>query len=83
MTAPVPAPAKKRNTHHWKAIAKAAERLAGDRLTMLEAMSDTILAERKALFAAEQVTARYRVACYGLATLLALALAFCARLVGA
>ncbi len=33
---------KKRQTHHWKAIAKAAERLAGERLTDL----DRVTAER-------------------------------------
>lgn len=44
---------KKRNTKHYKAIAKAAEKLAGERLTMLEAESDALIATRKAMFAAD------------------------------
>jgi len=39
---------KSRVTHSYKTLLRAAERLAAERLTMLEAMSDIMLAERKA-----------------------------------
>lgn len=46
-------PVKRRNTKHYKAIAKAAEKLAGDRLVLLEAEGDALVAMRRSLLKTE------------------------------
>lgn len=47
---------KKHNQPHYKAIAKAAEKLAGERLVLLEAESDAVKALRRSLLDAEAAT---------------------------
>lgn len=78
----VDAPAKKtRNTRHWKAIAKAAERLAGERLDAERIAVQELEICRAALRAEERESTRLRLAALAILLAFALSLFFNLRLV--